>query len=794
VTVRYDDAERTIRLSVHDVVDLGVEGHLFAELASTRATRLALGRRTHVDWQGERAEQDGEFRAELALRAQVGIEDWTVVVHGRVDGKSDEGERAVLEELKSTVLGADALFVTRHDDWAAYVEQLELYLWMWGRTHGSPCVGRLVLVSLVDGARHVLGVPADDARVEARLLVRLERLVRLRRRRLAWLDRRRLVDLPLPYAAWRDGQQTVADEVGAGLARGEAVLAEAPTGLGKTGAVLHAALRHALATGKQVFWATAKTTHREAVIAVIEALRARGAPIRWTVIASKASACLNPVVRCRPDACAHAASYFDKLHDQDLLPSLHDEEAAPPARIRGVAQQAVVCPYQLALDVGEDADVVIGDANYVFDPWSRLLRYFGERRARDFVVVVDEAHQLVDRARDYGSPRVDARDARAAIASLSAEEDPAFEPFVGLAGEVLALVVDAGLQVTGPGRDDVAVAELSAAPWRDLEARIDEVALDWARLRTTRPMEVDPWVELARKVLRFTARLQDHGEETVHLVGTRPGDEFVSLLCLDPSVWLGDRIAALGGFVGTSATLSPPACYRDLLGLDPHALRVVRVGSPFPPEHRKIVIAPQVSTAWRHRVADADATAALVAGCVEAVPGNVAVYFPSFHMLRDIAGRWTLADREVLVQQRDMSEEERDRWLARLRAGGPPVVLAAVLGGIFAEGIDLPGGALLGVVIVGPALPPVGLERDLLTAWYEERYGEGFLYASLVPGMSRVVQAAGRLVRGPDDRGVIVLVDRRFLRREIRGLLPPDWEPVVAGDPAAAVRDGPWRA
>ena len=172
---------------------------------------------------------------------------------------------------------------------------------------------------------------------------------------------------------------------------------------------------------------------------------------------------------------------------------------------------------------------------------------------------------------------------------------------------------------------------------------------------------------------------------------------------------------------------------------------------------------------------------------MDAVPGNVAVFFSSFAMARDISSRWSLQDRRVLLQESSMAGEQRQQWLDMLGAGKERFVLVAVLGGIFGEGVDLPPHALDAVFVAGPAFPPVGMERDLLREFYESRYGRGFLYASLVPGMTRVVQAAGRLVRGPEDRGVVMLLGQRFLRRDIRALLPEDWRVSVEPSPVAAI-------
>jgi DNA excision repair protein ERCC-2 len=191
---------------------------------------------------------------------------------------------------------------------------------------------------------------------------------------------------------------------------------------------------------------------------------------------------------------------------------------------------------------------------------------------------------------------------------------------------------------------------------------------------------------------------------------------------------------------------------------------------------------------FKDRKEHAQRTADLVRECVDATPGNVAVYFPSFAMLDDITSRWTDLGESLMVQYPNMSETARADWLDRICEGGPQKVLAAVLGGIFAEGVDLPSGTLSAVVIAGPALPPVGLERDLLQTCYQERYGAGFQYASLIPGMTKVIQAAGRLLRSPEDKGVIVLIGRRFLWRDYVSLLPDWWHVERPDEPVEAIK------
>lgn len=788
---RFDDAERTLALSVGELVEAGApRGHLTLDVVRRNRARLAAGQWVHTRYQEAREAEDRGFAREVTLRCQIVVAGWTATLHGRVDGLVESAGRWVVEEVKSTAMDAGRLQALDLADVPAYARQLGIYLWMLQRERPAHRVhGRLVLVSLADGTRRELDLALDAEQTGRFVEDRLAELVADRERRMRWLAARRRVRTVWPFPERREGQARIEEAVRDALERGVPVLVQAPTGLGKTVAVLTAALQVALATDRQVFWATSRTTQQPVVEATLERLAAAGVDVRAVTLNAREKVCLNLVdgrvrVACRPEACAHAERYFDKVRDAGLLDRL------APARLGRVALEEVgranvVCPYQLARDLAPGADVVVGDVNYAFDPSSRLRELFDENPS-GWIVVADEVHQLVDRARAWRSPRVDARLADRATRFLDGLGTD-FQPFAFLARRVEDAVVEAREQIVGPGRDGRAVAELSSSIWHDLADQVEELALDYALLKSEArldPSADDPWLELARAVLRFQTVLEGSDVETVAIVDGRPGFESVGLTCLDPSGWLGPRIRALGGFVGASATASPPGFYRDLLGLGDRLARV-DVGSGFPPERRLVLIAPRVSTAWEDRVAHAPATAALLSACVAAVPGNVAVYFPSFAMLDDLSARLDLPGRELLVQPRGLAEADRASWLGRLSDAPRPVVLAAVLGGIFAEGVDLPAGALSAVFVCGPGFPPVGLERDLLQAFYEDRYGAGFLYASLVPGLTRVVQAAGRLIRRPEDRGAVMLVDRRFRWRDVGALLPDAWDVEVPNDPAA---------
>ena len=778
MTIRFDDRTRTLRLSVRDLVEQArMVGHLNLEVVQTPVARMALGRMIHEQFQSEREQDNSEYRREFTVRHQWTVNGWTVHLSGRVDGLVEEGEYQVVEEVKSTALDVGTLLATDLSDWVDYAAQIETYLWMLNESGHAKVAGRLVLISVLDGSRHILGVDLGYGRVEQRIRAHVFQLVQLREARIQWLTARRTTTLEAPVEDWRPGQEEILHKTVESLNEERPLLVEAPTGMGKTAPILTAVLRQAFQRDRQVYWSTSKTTQQEVVERTARQWHAGGQRVRAVTIVAKEKACLNEVVCCRADQCPYAQGYYDKLRTKDVLRAAWETPVLDRAALRALGETHQVCPYQLALDLSDSADLVIGDYNYAFDPERSVVF---AREPGEWVVVADEAHQLVERARGYGSPELPARLPLQAAALMARVDPHHFEPFIRLAETITDAILDAGNRIEGPQRDGLGQVTLSRMHWRDLADQVDELAIDYARLRSrielVPPGELDPWLETARRTLRFRRGLENLGEHTVPLVDLNPGRQRLKLLCLDPSESLAERMATFGGFVGCSATLSPLDFYQDLLGLDSEQLKTIRLPSTFPETNRCVLLASRISTTYKDRPAHAPQTAQLIEECIAAQPGGVAVYFPSFAMLGDIMGRCDLGSRQVFMQRPDMGESERREWLTQLGQQDSPKVLAAVLGGIFAEGIDLPSGALTAVIIVGPALPPVGLERDLLRTCYEERYGAGFQYASLIPGMTKVIQAAGRLLRRKEDKGVILLVGRRFQWRDYAAMLPDWWD------------------
>ncbi len=802
--LRFDDARKTLDLGVHDLLEASApRGDLRISLAWSATTRMRAGQRAHVAWQQRQGEVVAGYASEVTVRLKLMVEGWEVTLSGRLDGLYEEGEVLVVEELKTTALPEDRLSRLSAEDFPDWHEQVQLYLWLL-LAQDRPAVGRLVLSSILDGSLRVLHVePRDGTHDE--VMARLRWILAQREARLAWSAERRQHAVPFAHPSFREGQEALSNEIFSALQGGRHLLLCAPTGLGKTASALWAALEAARRADARVFFATARGTQQRLAEETVAAMIARGLRVRAVSLRARERSCLNEAVICRADACRFAAGYHDRLRAAGLPEAAWTGPHWGGDAIVELGRQNTCCPHALSMDLGAGADLVIGDYNYLFDPGVRPTRLF-EEGLGGWIAVVDEAHNLPDRAMGYQSPALSC--ALAEAASAVHADDPEAEPFRAIAREIHAWLSEGwaragGEDPAGWGGEEGAAwgeGELSLpisrdliAAARDLAESAEALALPWAlyRLRVAPGEDQDPWQELVRGLLRMRSALERAGDETV-AIWARPGlaQGGLRLLCRDPSPVLGPLFMSLQSSVCLSATLEPARYYQDMLGLEPGRVHNIRAESPFPPENRRVLIVPGVTTAFKHRTRDREATAALISEALAAIPGNAAVFFSSFSHRDDLAPLLTLDGRPVLSQARAMSEAERKETLDALQEGGRHVLLG-VLGGVFSEGVDLPGDRLLGAVIVGLGLPALSLERKLLERWFEDRYGEGHRYAWLVPGLARVVQAAGRVIRTPEDRGVIVLIDRRFLQYEIQSFFPPEWTPERVSRPGTAL-DGFW--
>ncbi len=397
---------------------------------------------------------------------------------------------------------------------------------------------------------------------------------------------------------------------------------------------------------------------------------------------------------------------------------------------------------------------------------------------------MDEAHNLVERGRSTYSPELTERELNQLEDRLGVSSARCVMEAEEVLRSIRALVGEAAASVEGDEPEATGLVSVSGERLEELRLSAESLLVrHLADLRAggTRIPD-DPVVEMAFEFFRFhdVSRLavrEGVPDPAFDVLASRGAmGARLSILCKDPSKLLGAVLNGSAGVVAMSATLSPPEFHRDLLGLDPDRTEILRLPSPFPRENRLVLVAPDVDTSYSKRASGAPRLAELVGGVARSCPGNVLALFPSYRFLDDVRRHLpALPGRRVLRPSDRSTEVERRGALDALRDGGAPVLLLAVSGGAFAEGVDYKGEMLSAVVVVSPALPQVRFEQERMRAYFEERFEKGFEYAYVIPGMTRVVQSAGRLIRSETDVGVVVLACRRFLKHPYRRYLPGEW-------------------
>jgi DNA excision repair protein ERCC-2 len=752
--------------------------------------RLGLGAELHARVLNQRRAAQPGYRCEVHLQERWPVEDWTALVTGRLDGcvQHDDGGWLV-EEFKSAYLPGSGSVLDSHQ------RQLRIYCHLWRRMGHSPVAGSLIYVDLANGDEFALAVPCPEDVLERELQSRLRELLAVWRAELKIQEQKATAtaNMPFPHASPRPCQQQMMDAVGQSLHSGGHLLVEAPTGSGKTAASLYPALLHGLAEGRQVVFLTSKTLQQRMAVSIFRALNAGGA-FRTAHIRAKEKMCANDRVLCHEDFCPYARDYPAKMEKSGLLDRLRESLSHfDPDAVFAAAKQEKVCPFEVQLELARRADAITADYNYVFDPGAALSHLDREGLA-SAVLLIDEAHNLADRARQIFSPELLQEGFRDVAGRLLLQPGELFQALSRIVEEAAALLkTSAGaLEESAPIGEAPPPAHELRALWKQWEPEFIRY-LSWKR-ETKLALAEDPVVDLHFAWQRFMAILNLFGPGFACLVEKRPAGVRLALVCLDPARAIAPVFKAAASAILFSATLSPVEVTRRLLGLEKERTHAITLPPPFPRENRKVMILPQVRTTFAARAHNYGLIATLVAQMSDAQAGNGLVLFPSYQFLRQVAEKMPPIRASLIVQRPNLLPHERESILQSLasapRAG---VLLFAVLGGMYAEGVDYPGELLSAVYIVSPALPQVSFERELLRRYFEETEQAGFEYAYLQPGMTRVIQAAGRLIRSETDRGVIALLCQRFLQEPYASHLPRDWYDqspleLIARAPAAEIQ------
>ncbi len=792
MAVRVDLAGREVVCSVHDL--LADPTRRSAGGLGEGLARLTVGSELHRLVQHQRQAEDPRYRAEVPVDTVLTVDGWKLRVMGRADGVVHDPARPVVEEIKTLHFRTELYQLFGQERLERYRWQVKLYAYLLFPEGGA--AARLLLVDLGGEEQRQEEVPWHPGEVAAYLRARLHSLVAAERQREALCARWRAAAevLPFPFPAPRPVQTEAMAAVDDALLASRHLLLQAPTGVGKTAAAIFPAVRNALITGRRVLFLTAKTLQQKLAVETLQ--RMQDGQWRSVQLRAKAKMCANREVICHEEFCPFARDYGAKVAQRGVLEALL--ATAPhldPDAIFETARAAEVCPFEVSLDLLPHCTAVVCDYNYVFDPAIALFGSAEHGELEDCYLVIDEAHNLVDRSRDYFSPQLSRAIVRQARQVVEGFRQRVCRQLDELLGELEAHLSGCVRGVLGQ-RAGVAETALDHKALVAFRLSLDALVSPYFLFKRSAELWLadDPVIRVLLSLARLVDLATDGGREFVSLAERREGkdgDEVLRIFCLDAARFTGRVLQRSAGCVAMSATLQPFEFYRDLLGFEADRTDTLALPSPFPPEHRLIVAVDTVDTSYRRRAASYGPIAELIKSL--APPNrNAMVLFPSYAFLREVAARLAVPGHRVEVQRGEDSDRLRHQILERLRTSREPVLLLGVLGGVFAEGVDYPGDMLSEVIVVSPGLPQVGPERELLKGYFSERYERGFEYAYLVPGLTRVVQAAGRLIRSAEDRGVIVLICERFLKEPYLSLLPEEWRAggVAAlrpADPVAAV-------
>lgn len=760
--------KRTLRISVRALVDYALRcGDLDLTIFGSGHPVEAI--RAHQRIQKSRPK---EYTPEIPVHHRIETEDYGLEVSGRIDGLYNYSDRVIIDEIKTTKKDLHQLVQTENE---SHWGQAKCYAYIYALQHHLQDIEvQLTYVHLDYEARKELRRSFDRETLQKFFDTLIAQYLQWADTIVDWIRMRNdsINALSFPFTMYRPGQDEMMEAVASTINQRGQLFIQAPTGIGKTMAVIFPSL-NALSQGHvfKIFYLTARTTGKTAAETALDVLRNNGLKLKSLTLTAKQKICFNPEKLCNGHDCTFAKGYYDRINK-----ALHDaftHDSFTRDTIVSFAQKHHVCPFEFSLELSLWVDCIIGDYNYAFDPRVYLKRFF-QNGDDDYLLLVDEAHNLVDRAREMYSAEL----FKQPILAVRRQVKNRLPQIYHSLGKLNSWMFTERKKCNEEGnpRAQSELPDDVCSLLKDFTA----YAEDWLKLNLSSPFR-QQLVDLYFEAKRFlhTAERFDDNYATCY---TNTGKDFsIKLFCIDPARHLRDTIGRIRATIFFSATLSPMHYFIESLGCDESA-RTLRLPSPFDKENLCVLIAGKISALYKYREFTKIDVARTVSLLIDQKRGNYLIYFPSYEYMKMVYEifRERRPRINTIVQSARMTERDREIFIEKfIHETNNHLVGFAVMGGVFAESIDLLGDRLTGAVIVGVGLPPVSLERELIKNYFDSVNESGFAFAYVYPGMIKVLQAAGRVIRSETDRGVIFLIDTRFATPAYSSLLPQEWRPVL---------------
>lgn len=746
-------------------------GFLYAsgDLSSETFQNVSLieGTRAHQYVQSQYASTD---QSEVSISISWKNQDYELMISGRIDGILERDGTTIIEEIKST------RFPIFTDDYQPNLEhraQLKMYAYMYMRARNLTDIhGRITYIQLSDyKMRHfpeIFDVDILETFFESSILNYAK-----------WLDvvhahtlrkNETLKTLVFPFDTYRRGQREMMAAVYQTMMEDDILYAIAPTGIGKTMAALFSTLKSLHEDNQKIFYLSAKTQGKRIALESMDILHEAGLETKTLEITSKDTICFLDKRECDPEKCPFAKGFFDRLSEATKDIFMH-ETLLSRSVVERYARKHSVCPFEFSLFVSYYVDVIICDYNYAFDPRIHLIRYFDDSNFKP-LILVDEAHNMIQRSRDMYSSTLIKSDfilLRRAASKMKPTIRNAVKKVLDLYDRYEEQLKDSpflSFEHLDPNFMDAI---------KHLMKKIENAFKETPKY----PRKSDV-MEYYLSLLSFVIIFDFYNDAYVtNIEQTEDGDISLTLQCLDASEFIHDTVKHKAyGTVFFSATLYPIDYYMTLL--TEKEGETLKIRSPFQPEKLKIFLMNQISTRYQDRTSSLPLVVDTITSVLDSKKGNYIVFFPSYLYMKQVIDLLPSGlDADIIIQERDMEIELRDLILERFKEKNERSQLAFfVMGGMFSEGIDYVGDMLNGVIVVGVGLPSLSEANNQLKNYYQKTFNKGFDYAYTYPGMNKVIQAVGRVIRRDSDYGIAILIDDRFTSQTYRKLFPVEWKNV----------------
>lgn len=756
---------KIIKISIRNLVEF-IMRHGSIDNRYTSSIKAIEGIRGH---QRVQKSYGDNYTAEVPLKYTLTYEDLEIMVEGRADGILIEDEKTIIDEIKTTT--KDLLLIDENTNplhWA----QAKCYGYIYSMQNELDNIDIQITYYNIDTkSTRILRQSYTLKELEEFFFWLIDEYKSWAQLESDWVNKRNesIKKLKFPFENYRPGQRELAVRVYKSITDSKKCFAQAPTGTGKTISTLFPAIK-AMGEDKtsKIFYLTAKTITREVAQNTISLMRKKDLNLKAVTITAKEKICKMEEVNCNPEYCPYANGYFDRINNslKDILLKYNDYSKE---NIEKISEEYMLCPFELSLDLTNLSDVIICDYNYVFDPRVYLKRFF-DTKTTDYTFLIDEAHNLVDRAREMYSATLN-EEKFVKVKKLISKKDKRITKVIK---EIQSYFEDKLEDLTTLDENDLVESEAPLELCEILSSFIKFVDEYLARTNE----ENEELMDLYFDVYSFLS-ISDFYDKNYTTIYTKTFNGMnIKIYCVNPQKVIEEKMKKAKSNIIFSATLIPMDYFMKMYSYDEEDF-IINLKSPFDVKNRLLMIGDNVATTYNKRFETSCDIASYIANCVQAKKGNYMVFFPSYKYMELVFEKMkeNYPDINTSIQESNMSEEEKEEFLSMFDEDNKETHVGfCVLGGHFSEGIDLTNDKLIGVIIVGVGMPQIGIERDIIKDHMKDS-NKGFDYAYVYPGMIKVLQAAGRCIRTDDDKGVILLLDKRYSQRIYQSLFPYEWYP-----------------